>query len=150
MGIATKVVIAGGVSGAAYLAAQAADLAITRNRVDDRILLGRLTPVPGDKAKAVGTALHLINSVLFAAVFRSIGGRLLPGPMWFRGIVFANVENAALYVVILFEDYHPAIRDGQLDSYQTWEAFLQSVWRHIVLGAVLGLVLGRDQARQPA
>jgi hypothetical protein len=44
---------------------------------------------------------------------------------------------------MLLEDYHPAIRDGQLDSYQSWTAFNQAVWRHSVLGVVLGVLLSR-------
>jgi len=129
---------AGLVSGAAFLVAQTIDRSIVRNKVDDRVLLGRLLPVPPSRATAFGTAMHLANSVIFSTVFRLVGRDLLSGPMWWRGVVFATVENTLLYPIAIFEDFHPALRDGQMDSFQSWTAFAQETWRHVVLGAVLG------------
>ena len=134
------IAVAGGVSGAAYLAAQAIDIAITGNDLDDRLLVGALVPIDRVDARAVGAAMHGVNSVAFAAVFRLIGRDLLAGPMWLRGLVFALIETIALYPLSLFERYHPAIRDGRLSSYRTPVAFAQQVWRHVVLGVVLGLL----------
>lgn len=82
--------------------------------------------------------MHLANSVIFSTVFRLVGRDLLSGPMWWRGVVFATVENTLLYPIAIFEDFHPALRDGQMDSFQSWTAFAQETWRHVVLGAVLG------------
>ena len=134
------IAVAGGVSGAAYLAAQAIDIAIAGNDLDDRLLVGALVPIDRVDERAVGTAMHGVNSVAFAAVFRLIGRDLLAGPMWLRGLVFALIETIALYPLSLFERYHPAIRDGRLSSYRTPVAFAQQVWRHVVLGVVLGLL----------
>lgn len=138
MGRVGGIVFAGVVSGLAYMGAQAVDLAISRNRTDDRVLLGRLTPVAPGHARAAGLVLHLVNSVIFSAVFRLLVRDVIKGPMWLRGVLFANIENAGLFPIFLFEDYHPAIRDGQLDSYQNGPAFAQQVWRHTALGMVLG------------
>ena len=133
------IVVSGVISGVAYLGAQSVDLAITRNKVDDRVMLGRLVPtVRPSQARLVGTVVHLVNSIVFSAVFRLFARNLLAGPMWWRGTVFATLENGLLYTLALFEDFHPAIRDGQIDSYQSRTAFIQGVWRHIALGAVLG------------
>lgn len=140
---AASIASAGIVSGLAYLAAQSVDLSITKNKVDDRVLLGRLVPVHHTQAVTVGTFMHLLNSVIFAAVFRLVGRDLLSGPMWWRGTVFATLENVLLYPLAILEDFHPALRDGQMDSYQNWTAFAQTAWRHVVIGAVLGALTPR-------
>ena len=129
---------AGIASGLAYLAAQEIDLRLAGTRVDDRVLIGRLLPVPKSQAVAAGTAAHLINSVAFSAAFRFVGRGALPGPMWLRGASFALAETVLLYPLALLEDFHPAIQDGTLDSYQSPTAFTQSVVRHLALGVVLG------------
>jgi hypothetical protein len=133
-----RIVTAGVASGAAYLGAQAIDIAVTGHRTDDRLLLARLAPIDATHAKPIGAIMHLGNSVAFASAFELVGRHQLRGPMWWRGVLFANIENAALYPLALLEDFHPGVRDGQLDSYQTLTAFLQQVWRHSVLGFVLG------------
>lgn len=147
MGKVWSIVYAGLVAGGAYLAAQTVDLAVARNRIDDRVMLARLTPAPANNVRIVGAGLHLLNSVVFAAVFRLAVKDRIHGPMWWRGVLFANVENLGLYWIALFEDFHPAIRDGELDSYQSWTAFSQGIWRHTVMGAVLGLLTPRRGIR---
>lgn len=134
IGIAT----AGMASGLAYLAAQELDLRVAGNNVDDRLLVGRLLPVPRSKAIAAGTAAHLANSIALAAFFRLAVRDALRGPMWLRGVQFALAETILLYPLAVFEDFHPAIRDGSLDSYQAPTAFTQSVVRHVAYGVVLG------------
>ncbi len=133
------ITIAGLVSGGAYLVAQAIDVAATGNTTDDRVLLGSLAPVPPDETKVTGTAMHLVNSIVFAGIFRFIGRDLLTGPMWLRGLAFALIETLALYPLSVFERFHPAIRDGRLPTYLTPVAFGQQVWRHVALGVALGL-----------
>lgn len=139
------VVAAGLVSGTAYLAAQAIDIGVTGNRTDDRVLAGAVAPVDRDGTVTAGTVMHLVNSVAFAALFRLAGRDLLPGPMWLRGVMFALIETIALYPMAIFQRHHPAIRDGRLPSYLTPVAFLQQIWRHIALGATLGLLTPRDR-----
>lgn len=138
-----SITLAGITAGTAYLLAQSIDLAITRHKADDRVLLARLLPIRKEQAVPVGTAMHLVNSVVFSAAFRLVGRDLLSGPMWLRGVTFATIEAVVLHPLVLFEDFHPALRDGQMDSYQSWTAFAQSLWRHVVLGAVLGLLTPR-------
>lgn len=135
----TGIALAGLASGAAYLAAQAVDIAATGNETDDRVLLGAITPVATSEATTTGTAMHLINSIVFAGIFRLVGRDLLAGPMWLRGLVFALIETLALYPISAFERFHPAIRDGRLPTYRTPTGFAQQVWRHAALGIVLGL-----------
>lgn len=129
--------VSGLVAGTAFALALEADLRLTGRNVDDLLILG--WPIVQDRvnARRVGLALHLVNSVALAELYAAVH-HMIPGPTWLRGVVFASVENVALYPVTLLEDRHPAIRTGQVDRYFTWPAFWQSVPRHIVYGAVVG------------
>lgn len=133
-----RIIGSGLLAGIAYLLAQSVDLKVTGNKVDDRILLGGIVPLSNSKARNLGTVMHLGASIGASLLYGGVVRGRISGPGWWRGVVFASVENALLYPWLLLEDFHPAIRDGRLDSYQSWTAFLQSVWRHLWLGAVLG------------
>jgi hypothetical protein len=127
-------------AGAAYLAAQAIDRAITGNRLDDTVLLGAMAPVPDNLARPAGLVMHFGNSVVASAAYELVARERLAGPGWLRGAVFLTIENLALYPLVLLERRHPAIQSGQLDSYRSWTAFAQQVWRHLAFGIVLGIL----------
>ncbi|MBA2290679.1 MAG: hypothetical protein H0V98_09900 [Chloroflexia bacterium] len=135
-----RIVVSGLLAGIAYLLAQTVDLKVTGNNVDDRVLLGGIAPLSTSTSKKLGTAMHLGASIAAGVFYVRVVKGWISGPGWWRGVVFASVENALLYPWLLLEDFHPAIRDGRLDSYQSWTAFLQGVWRHVWFGAVLGAV----------
>jgi hypothetical protein len=130
--------IAGAVAGAAYLATMEIDNRLTGQNLDDLLILGR--PFVDDLATArvLGVAVHLANAVALGIVYAALAQDRLPGPGWLRGIIFGNVENTTLYPFALFENAHPAIRAGEVDRYWTFSAYLQSIPRHVVYGAVLG------------
>lgn len=140
------VALSGIAAGAAFVAVLEADLRLTGRNVDDLIVLGRPFVSDPRHAKAAGGAIHVINSLALAGLYAALEPRL-PGPPWLKGAVFANVENVILYPITMFEDMHPAIRDGQVDRYFNWPAFRQSVPRHIAYGAVLGLLYDRWRTR---
>ncbi len=142
---AKAVALSGLAAGAAFLVVLEADLRLTGRNVDDRILLGRPFVADPKHARAVGTAVHAMNSVGLAGLYALTESRL-PGPPWLRGVIFANVENVMLYPITRFEDQHPAVRDGQVDRYFNWPAFWQSVPRHVAYGAVLGALYARLHA----
>ena len=136
------VAVSGLAAGAAFVAVLEADLRLTGRHVDDLMVLGRPFVADPTKARAVGGAIHAVNSLALAGVYAMLE-RHLPGPVWLKGVVFANVENVILYPITWFEDIHPAIRTGEVDRYYTWPAFWQSIPRHIAFGAVLGVVYHR-------
>jgi hypothetical protein len=138
--------IAGLAAGAAFVATMEIDLRATGRNVDDRILLGRPVVKNPDAAKAVGTILHGVNSVAFAWLYAAVCDRI-PGPPWWKGVLFFNVENVLLYPLTAFERFHPAVREGRLASYWNWPAFLQSIPRHVAYGVVLGVVYDRLRRR---
>ncbi len=137
------IVAAGLAGGVAYLATMAVDLRLTGRRVDDLLFLGRPIAKDRNRARMAGVGVHLVNSIVLAAVYARFGRSCLQGPGWWRGIIFANAENAALYPLTVFEDHHPAVRAGEIDRYWTWPAFLLSIPRHIAYGAAAGAVYER-------
>jgi hypothetical protein len=114
--------------------------------VDDLVILGRQFISNPNHARVVGGMIHAVNSVGLAALYALVEPRL-PGPPWVRGVLFSNIENIVLYPITMFEDHHPAVRDGQVDRYFNWPAFWQSVPRHIAYGAVLGTLYSRRGRR---
>ena len=140
------VVVAGLAAGAAFVAVLEADLRLTGRNVDDLIILGRPLVRNRDDARKAGLAVHTFNSVALASVYALVADRI-PGPRWLKGVIFANVENVVLYPLTAFEDFHPAVQDGQVAPYFTWPAFWQSVPRHVAYGVVLGVLYERLQAR---
>ena len=144
---AKAVVVSGLAAGAAFVAVLEADLRLTGRNVDDLMILGRPFVEDPTKSRAVGGAIHAINSLALASLYAMLERRLTE-PAWLKGVIFANVENVILYPITWFEDIHPAIRTGQVDRYFTWPAFWQSVPRHIAFGAVLGVLYERLRSRQ--
>lgn len=138
--------LSGLAAGTAFVAVLKVDLRLTGNNVDDRLLLGRPLVRDPERALVVGSAVHYANSAALALLYARLAHRF-PGPPWLRGVLFFNVENLAFYPVLVFEEWHPAIRDGQLDRYWTWPSFLQSIPRHIAYGAVLGVLYDRLRRR---
>ena len=136
------VAVSGLAAGAAFVAVLEADLRLTGRNVDDLMILGRPFVADPTKARAIGGAIHAVNSLALASLYATLEP-LIPGPAWLKGVVFANVANGILYPVTRFEDIHPAIRTGQVDRYYNWPAFWQSVPRHIAFGAVLGVLYDR-------
>ena len=139
---ALTAVLAGLLAGAVFVVVLEADLRLTGRNVDDLTLLGGPFLREPRRARAAGAAIHAVNSVALAALYTRLADRL-PGPPWLRGVLFANVENGLLYPLTAFEDRQPAIRDGRLDRYWSWSAFLQSIPRHVAYGVALGSVYHR-------
>jgi hypothetical protein len=145
---AAEIAFAGLVAGAAYAAVLEADLRLTGRNVDDFVILGRPFVKRPEDARALGVPIHAANAIALAALYATVERRL-PGPPWAKGIIFANVENVLLYPITVFEELHPAVRDGQVDRYFTWPAFWQSIPRHIAYGAVLGILYERLRSSGP-
>ena len=114
------------------------DNRIAKVHADDLKLLGRPLVKDPAKAKLAGVPVHAANSIALAVAYAALGHDRLPGPPWLRGVVFTNIENTLLYPLAIFENRHPGIRDGQIDRYLSFRAYLQSVPRHVTYGAVVG------------
>jgi len=144
-------VAAGLIASAGYVVAMEADLALMGHNTDDLLFLGR--PLVGHHhhwAKPAGFVMHMANGAVLALAYAKFAHDRFSGPHWWRGALFANIENCALYPLTAFDTYHPARRDGQLDRYWHPTAFLQSIPRHIVYGALLGTLYARWRDPAPA
>jgi hypothetical protein len=132
------------VAAAMWAAEQPLDKRLFGSEADDVELLGKLVTT-GPGWPAAGTALHVLDGALFGALYAELKP-FLPGPAPGRAVIAAMAEHLALWPLTrLIERRHPA--GGDLAA--TWagrRAFAQSAWRHLLFGAILGLLEERLNA----
>ncbi|MGH2561988.1 MAG: hypothetical protein ACRDJH_23235 [Thermomicrobiales bacterium] len=92
-----------------YLATMKTDMAIVKSNTDDVILLGYPLNRDPTATHRIGALIHISSGAVLGAAYVTGACRFLPGPGWLRGVIFANVENAVLYLLTQFESRHPAI-----------------------------------------
>ena len=134
--------MAGSAAGIAYVATSEIDNRISGRNLDDLKLLGRLFVADPTRAKPVGMLIHRVNSVSLAALFPTLR-RYLPGTAVMQGIAYATIENTLLYPIAALENFHPGIRNGEIDRYFSLKSYLWSIPRHIAYGATLGFFYDR-------
>jgi hypothetical protein len=106
------------------------------SRYDDIELLGKAI-VRSDGWYPVGLAAHMANGAVFGAVYANVAP-LMPIPPALRGPVAGLVEHLAAWPLGSLSDrVHPA-REQLPKLGGNREAFLQSTWRHLLFGLVLG------------
>lgn len=134
-----KAAVAGLVGAAAFWAEMQADKPLLRSNYDDtRLLAGWFTP----HWVWVGLGIHLINGATLGVAYAA-ARPYLPGPNWLRGLLFAQGENAVLYPMgILFDRWHPDIREGRMPGLLTPGAIAQGLVRHAAYGLALGGLYG--------
>lgn len=137
-------ITAGLLAATAYLVTQAIDLAVFRNRANDLKLLGMAVTRRAPFWQALGLAAHFSFGTVLALLYAATIGRSLPFRPWLSGVIFAQVENAVLSIVLLplVDRTHPAIRRGELPRYLAPIPLLQQIVRHLAYGATLGVVYG--------
>jgi hypothetical protein len=134
---------AGVVGAVAMAAAMGLDLSLTHQRTNELRLLGGLLPGLGRFWPVTGTLMHLGNGAALGALFGWVQAGL-PGPVWARGLLLAQVENLALWPVLLVLDrIHPDVRAGRLQRFNAPGPFLAEVFRHAVFGLILGVAFER-------
>ena len=145
-----RIVVAGLLSGGAFLAEQLVDQAIWPDGYSDMKLLGMAVTRRRPHYWFVAVPWHLLNSIAFAFVYARIAGPRLPGPGWLRGLLMGLIENNVLWFTLLSlgNRLHPAVRDGSMPPIRLLGVdWLVGNLRHIALGLVLGAlcpVRGRD------
>jgi hypothetical protein len=117
--------LAGSAAAAVWLAQQPLDKYVFDCDYDDAELLGWLAD---DSGPAVGTLLHLANGAAFGALYASVAPRLRVPPT-LRGPLAGLTEHLLTWPAMAL--VAPAVARSP-------RAFLQSAWRHVVFGAVLG------------
>lgn len=103
----------------------------------DPELLGRFFFPRGDGWRGPGYALHAANGAAFGAVYALAASRV-PGPGVAKGAAAGLGEHLATWPLTRWvNSAHPA-RRRLPRLYGEPRAFWQSVWRHVLFGAVLG------------
>ncbi len=74
------VAISGLAAGAAFVTVLEVDLRLTGRNVDDLMILGRPFTEEPEKARALGGAIHAINSLALAGLY-AVLERHIPGPL---------------------------------------------------------------------
>ena len=142
----TRAAFAGLAGSAAYLIEQAIDTSVTGDDTDDLKLLGMLITRKDPYWKVVGVISHFVNGALLAVAY-AYAMRFIPGPPWLRGVIFAQIENFSLWHLFIrpMDRFHPAVKSGDLPTYDRTVPFWQGVARHVAYGLVLGLAYGRGK-----
>jgi hypothetical protein len=119
------------------------------SRYDDVELLGKGV-TRGDAWYPIGFALHVSNGAAFGALYANVAPAL-PIPAVLRGPLMAVGEHLATWPLSAISDrLHPA-RDQLPPLSGNRPAFLQSAWRHLLFGFVLGELERRVNAEpEPA
>jgi hypothetical protein len=138
--------VAGLAGGIAFAVTMFADMAISRRRVNDFQMLAGFGPL--EKTwRVTGPLIHMAASASMGAIYALCEPRLR-GPGWLRGVTFGLTENALLWpAVVLVDRFHPAIRRGDLPSFNRPWPFIAENFRHVAYGLVLGLVFERIARR---
>ncbi len=148
-----RAAIAGLVATLVYSLVMYGDMRLTGQRFNDvRFLEGLLEgqSVPQKRVPLLAWSLHLLNGVLLAEVYATIGKRFLPGPDWVKGSLFGELFTLALWgATPLIDTYHPMIQSGYLPRLANRSLLAQNLARHLFFGLTLGL-LYQDQDPDPA
>ena len=136
-----RFVIAGVLATIAFNAAMYTDIAITGVPLDIAALMGELTVGESEYAEIIGHVIHFANgiglSLLFGYVALPISKKIIKLPVIVYAIVFAIVETViAVWFVML-----PMLGAGIAGINIAPEVAVMTMARHVVFGAVMGLVL---------
>lgn len=139
-------VLAGFAGGVAFAAVMKLDMALSDERIDDFQLLATFGPLR-DQWRVLGPVIHAINSAGLGVLYALTSNRLT-GPGWLRGLTFALIENTVLWpAIVVLDRVHPAIRSGELPTFNRPWPFLAENLRHAAYGVVLGASYERLERR---
>lgn len=139
-------VAAGCAGGVAFALTMLADMTVSRRRVNDFQMLAGFGPF-ADRWRLTGPLIHMSASAFMGAIYAMAHSRLR-GPGWLRGATFALIENTLLWpMVVLVDRHHPAIKRGELPSFNAPWPFVAENLRHAAYGVVLGVVHDRVTRR---
>jgi hypothetical protein len=141
--------LAGALAAAVWAAQQPLDKRAFESDYDDVELLGKLV-TRGDDWQLYGLAIHAANGAAFGAVYAQLKP-FIPGPPMVRGVLAGLTEHFALWPLGRLSDrFHPARKD-LTPLAGNGRVMLQSIWRHFLFGALLGLLedqLNKRRTRQ--
>jgi hypothetical protein len=129
---------AGAAAAVVWALQQPLDKRVFGTRYDDVELLGKMV-VRGPGWRPAGLAFHAANGAAFGATF-ALARPHLPGPPLAQAVAAAMVENFAFWPLgSLIDRFHPARRELEPLTGNR-RALAQATWRHVLFGAVLGVL----------
>ena len=139
-----RLIFAGILGTIAFNGAMYADIAITGIPLDIPVTMGSLAVGESEYTETVGHVIHFANgigiSLLFGYVALPISRKIIKLPVIVYAIVFAIVETIiAVWFVLL-----PMLGAGIAGINIGPEVAVMTLARHVVFGAVMGLVLRRS------
>ena len=137
----TRLIFAGILATIAFNGVMYADIAITGIPLDIPATMGSLAVGESEYTETVGHVIHFANgiglSLLFGYVALPISKKIIKLPVIVYAIVFAIVETViAVWFVLL-----PMLGAGIAGINIGPEVAVMTLARHVVFGAVIGLVL---------
>ena len=136
-----KLVAAGILGTLAFYVAAYVDMAVTGVPLDISVVLGQLIAGEHESAFIIGNVAHIANGIgltlFFGYVFLPISTRVMKGRIWIHGIAFGIIVTvAAVWSVML-----PALGAGFAGLNIAPEVPAMTMFRHVVFGAVIGIIL---------
>ena len=134
-------VLAGFLGTLAFYAAAYVDMAVTGVPLDITVVLGQLIAGEHESAQIVGHVAHFGNGIglalFFGYVFLPISKKIMKGRIWLHGIIFGILVT----VTTVWFGLLPALGAGVAGLEIAPEVPIMTLTRHIVYGAVLGLIV---------
>ena len=136
-----KLVVAGFLGTLAFYVAAYVDMEVTGVPLDISVVLGQLIAGEHESAYIIGNVAHIANGIgltlFFGYVFLPISTRIMKGRIWIHGIAFGIIVTvAAVWSVML-----PALGAGFAGLNIAPEVPAMTLFRHVVFGAVIGIIL---------
>ena len=136
-----NLIMAGLLGTLAFYVAAYVDMAITGVSLDITVVLGMLVAGEHELAQVVGHVFHISNGIgltlFFGYIFLPISTRVMKGKIWLHGIIFGIIVTAtAVWFGML-----PALGAGIAGLNIAPEVPAMTMFRHIVFGVVIGLVV---------
>ena len=136
-----NLIMAGLLGTFAFYVAAYVDMAITGVSLDITVVLGMLVAGDHESAQIAGHLFHIGNGIgltlFFGYIFLPISTRVMKGRIWLHGIVFGIIVTVtAVWFWML-----PALGAGIAGLNIAPEVPAMTMFRHIVFGVVIGLVV---------
>ncbi len=139
----STLVIAGLLGTLGFYIAAYVDMAITGVPLDITVVLGQLVAGENESAQIIGHVFHIGNGIgltlFFGYVFLPISTRIMKGRMWLHGIIFGIIVT----VTTVWLGLLPALGAGIAGLNIAPEVPAMTMFRHIVFGAIIGIIVGK-------
>ena len=138
-----NLIIAGFLGTLAFYVAAYVDMEVTGVPLDISAVLGQLVVGEYESAYIIGNVFHIANGIgltlFFGYIFLPISTRIMKGRIWLHGIIFGIMITATT----VWFGMLPALGAGIAGINIAPEVPAMTMARHIVFGAIIGLVVGR-------